>query len=379
MSSLTVPVSFGSQERQYAIHIGNGILGQLGIFLETCFTALPKKALIVSDSTVWPLYGVQVEASLEKIGLSVEHLVIPAGETSKTLETATHVYDAALRQGLSRKDVMIALGGGVVGDLTGYCAATYYRGMPFVQIPTTLLAQVDSSVGGKVAVNYQDVKNGIGAFYQPSLVLVDLEVLHTLPRRELLAGLAEIVKYALIEQTALGTETPASETTFFQFFEAHTHDWENHLSTIVARCCNMKAVVVKRDETEQLSQTASGRICLNLGHTFAHAYEALTNYSEFLHGEAVAIGMIQACETSTLMGLIPPEMLVRVKALFEALSLPVRPPRVFPAENLLRLMRKDKKASNSQLTLILPEKTLGTVTLVPNALEDTVRSVLAIH
>jgi 3-dehydroquinate synthase len=269
---------------------------------------------------------------------------------------------------------MLALGGGVMGDLTGFCAATFHRGIHFVQVPTTLLAQVDASVGGKVAVNFQDVKNGVGAFYQPDAVIADTDTLSSLPEREMLAGMAEIVKYGFIQETALG-ELVRDETDLLRVLSKLPAHWVRQpdtLSEVIELCCRMKAAVVGRDETESpTNEDPGGRVCLNLGHTFAHAYEALTQYEVLLHGEAVALGMRLAFATSQVLQLLPGSDVVAANALMDALSLPQRPPSNVQPEQVVAMLRKDKKTLGGKVRLILPEGHLGRVIIrqdVPDSL-----------
>jgi 3-dehydroquinate synthase len=277
----TIVVALGS--RSYPIHIGADLLDDPGLY-----GVQAKQVLIVTNDVVAPLYAARVQAALR--GRDLETVVVPDGERHKTLATFTTVVDRLIEARFHRDCCLVALGGGVVGDLTGYAAASYQRGVDFVQVPTTLLAQVDSSVGGKTAVNHPRAKNMIGAFHQPSAVLADTNTLRTLPPRELAAGLAEIVKYGIIV-----------DADFFAWLEAHIDDLKRldtgALTHAIRRSCEIKAGIVAEDEREQ-----GRRALLNLGHTFGHALEALGNYERWLHGEAVAIGMVLAARTSVALG-----------------------------------------------------------------------------
>jgi len=303
----TVPVELGPES--YTIYIGKNLQ-------ETVLSALrqkaySKKALLVTDSNVGPLYGSKVRSVLRKAGLEVDLYEVPAGEHTKNLAEAEKLYTRCIELGLDRKSPIFALGGGVVGDLTGFVAATYMRGVPFVQLPTSLLAMVDSSVGGKVAVNHALGKNLIGAFYQPDAVFMDLSMLGSLPEREICTGLGEIVKYGMIY-----------DVDFFAFLEQHAeevlrldHEPTRHM---IARSCEIKAEVVSQDEKE-----AGLRRILNFGHTMGHAIEKETGYIRYNHGEAVAIGMAGAADISVQMGLLSEEDARRIDALIEAMHLPL--------------------------------------------------------
>jgi 3-dehydroquinate synthase len=380
-------ISLPTPARHYAIRIQRGLLPFTG---ELIRNALPKatQALVITQEVIESHFGQTVQQSLSEAGFLVRTTTIPTGETAKCLAQAEALYQTALDFGLSRHDPIIALGGGVVGDLAGFVAATYFRGVPFVQIPTTLLAQVDSSVGGKVAVNFATSKNGVGCFYQPQLVIIDPNTLATLPAREVLAGLGEVVKYGLIESSISPNHQPV-DATFLDWLEAqaqtpwqqwHQADqaiWE----TLITRCCQMKAAVVAQDETEQ-----SGlRALLNLGHTFAHAYEALTHYNTLLHGEAVAIGLVDACRLSANMGWSAAALSSRVEALLQQLGLTLtRPQQLVPPvtaplsiDEIIALMRHDKKASGGQFTLVLPQGPVGHAIVTSDVTEAYIRAVLA--
>lgn len=297
-------------EQSYDIFIGRNLRQELEDFAAKA--GFSKKALVLTDSHVGPLYGEKVCNWLQEAGLEAKLVTVPAGENSKSLSAAEGVYTECIKAGLDRKSPVFALGGGVVGDLAGFIAATYMRGVPFVQLPTSLLAQVDSSVGGKVAVNHALGKNLIGAFYQPKAVLMDLEMMDTLPPREISTGLGEVVKYGLI-----------CDKKFFSYLEEHVEDilalTPEAAAHIIARSCEIKASVVSEDEKE-----AGLRRILNFGHTIGHAIEKETGFARYNHGEAVAIGMVGAVKLSILLGLLPEDVLPRTEALLEALHLPTR-------------------------------------------------------
>ena len=339
----TVPVSLG--ERSYDVLIGAGLIGRTG---EIIGDRLGKrKCGIVTDANVATRHLQVVEASLAAEGRHAGTLVLPPGEATKSLERLGEVADALLGMGLERGDLVVALGGGVIGDLVGFAASMVRRGMRFVQIPTTLLAQVDSSVGGKTAINSRHGKNLIGAFHQPSLVLADTDVLSTLPARELRAGYAEVVKYGLL-----------GDQPFFDWLDRHWRSLFGNdpavLAEAVERSVRAKGLIVERDETE-----TGDRMLLNLGHTFGHALEAWAGYSDrLLHGEAVAIGMAQAFRFSEGQRLCPQGTAARVEAHLKAVGLPTRvrdiPGKARPdVEGLMRLMSQDKKVRDGRMTFIL--------------------------
>ena len=294
----------------YDIVIGRKLQKELAEFVSQA--GFSKKGLVLTDEHVGALYGEAVCGWLQEAGLEAALVRVPAGESSKSLGVAEQVFTACIKAGLDRKSPVFALGGGVVGDLAGFIAATYMRGVPFVQLPTSLLAQVDSSVGGKVAVNHALGKNLIGAFYQPKAVLMDLEMMSTLPAREISTGLGEVVKYGLI-----------CDRDFFAYLEGHVEEilalTPETTAHIIARSCEIKAAVVSEDEKE-----AGLRRILNFGHTIGHAIEKETGFARYNHGEAVAIGMVGAVKLSILLGLLPEEVLPRTEKLLEALQLPIR-------------------------------------------------------
>ena len=346
-------------ERSYPILIGTGLLDD-----PQSFAAAPAaaSALIVSNTTVAPLYAKALRAALAGRFRTVHMLELPDGEVHKNLQTLNLIFDALLGHGSDRKTVLFALGGGVVGDMTGFAAASYMRGVPFVQVPTTLLAQVDSSVGGKTAINHALGKNMIGAFYQPQLVVCDLGTLATLPARELSAGLAEIIKYG-----------PIYDMAFFDWIEANVdalvaRDPEA-LAHAVKRSCEIKAEVVGQDERE-----AGLRAILNFGHTFGHAIESGLGYGEWLHGEAVGCGMVMAARLSRRLGGVDEAFVARFIALVERAGLPVVGPAL-GAERYLELMRIDKKSEGGEIRFVLLERPGSAV--MRAAPEALVREVLA--
>ena len=357
--ALVVPVDTGHQ--RYDILIGSGLLDAA----ET-WQGLPRAAmaLIVSNTAVAPRYAARLRSALAPHYGSVSVLELPDGEQFKDWPTLNLIFDRLLGDGADRQTVLFALGGGVVGDITGLAAALYMRGVPFVQVPTTLLAQVDSSVGGKTAINHPAGKNMIGAFYQPQRVVCDLDTLRTLPLRELRAGLAEVIKYG-----------PIADAGFLDWIEAHLDDLlardAGALSHAVRRSCEIKAWVVGQDERE------SGlRAILNFGHTFGHAIESGLGYGHWLHGEAVACGMVMAADLSARLDLVPADFAVRLKQLIQRAGLPVRGPAL-GADRYLELMRVDKKAQGGEIRFVLIEAPgRAVLRAAPDAL---VRDVLAVH
>jgi 3-dehydroquinate synthase len=334
-SMQTLRVDLG--ERSYPIHIGPGLLDRAELVLPHL---IQKRAVIVTNTTVGPLYLERFSAALKGAGVQVDAVVLPDGEAYKNWETLNLIFDALLSRRAERKTTLMALGGGVIGDLTGFAAACYQRGMPFMQVPTTLLAQVDSSVGGKTGINHPLGKNMIGAFYQPRLVLADTDTLKTLPDRELSAGLAEVIKYGLIRDAA-----------FFTWLEDHmdrllARDTEA-LMYAIRRSCEHKAEVVAADERE-----AGQRALLNLGHTFGHAIEAGMGYGVWLHGEAVAAGTLLAADLSRRLGLISQADVERMAALFRRAGLPTVAPDLGVATYLAH-MGVDKKVEAGQIRLVL--------------------------
>ncbi len=332
MQTLTVALG----ERSYPIHIGVGLLAQA----ELLKPFVKKKAVIVSNTTVAPLYLERLQATLGELGVSSIPVILPDGEEYKNWETLNLIFDALLGNHCERSTPLFALGGGVIGDMGGFAASCYQRGMPFVQVPTTLLSLVDSSVGGKTAINHPLGKNMIGAFYQPKLVLADLATLDTLPDRELKAGLAEVIKYGLIR-----------DPEFFTWLEGNVEALlakdKAALAYAVHRSCQNKAEVVAADERE-----TGERALLNLGHTFGHAIETGLGYGEWLHGEAVAAGTLIAAELSHRLGWLSADDVVRIEKLFVRAGLPVMG-AALGAGRYLELMRHDKKVQDGKLRLVL--------------------------
>jgi 3-dehydroquinate synthase len=355
---LTVNVALG--ERSYPIHIGAELLDRPELLLP--HLAQPRVAIVTND-VVGPLYLERLQRSLAGADVAALPITLPDGEAHKNWATLNHILDTLLQQRCERKTTLIALGGGVIGDLTGFAAAIYLRGVPFIQVPTTLLAQVDSSVGGKTGINHPLGKNMIGAFYQPRLVLADTATLATLPERELAAGLAEVIKYGLILDAA-----------FFDWLEANiarlsARDPEA-LAYAIGRSCEIKAAVVAGDERE-----SGTRALLNLGHTFGHAVEAGLSYGTWLHGEAVAAGIVMAARLSQRMGLLAQPDVERVESLMSRAGLPVRPPAL-GVERYLDLMGMDKKVEGGKLRLILLER-IGEAFVTANFPQQELRAVLA--
>ena len=335
MQSLTVALG----DRSYPIHIGTGLLKQANLITPHLKR---KQVAIVTNTTVAPLYLEKLAQSLRGHGVTVIPIVLADGEAHKNGATLNLIYDALLQNRCERGTTLIALGGGVIGDLTGYAAATYLRGVPFIQIPTTLLSQVDSSVGGKTGINHPLGKNMIGAFYQPQLVLADIDTLKTLPDREFSAGMAEVIKYGLIR-----------DTPFFNWLEANMTKLmaldPDALNYAIYRSCENKAEVVIADEHEN-----GERALLNLGHTFGHAIENAMGYGVWLHGEAVAAGTIMAADLSYRMGWINAEDIQRIKCIFSAAKLPIEPPDL-GYERYLDLMGLDKKVVDGKIRFVLQQ------------------------
>lgn len=355
MQTLTV----GLGERSYPIHIGSGLLGQA----ELLRAHLPRRrAAIITNTTVAPLYLAQLQATLEQLGVSSVPVILPDGEEYKTAETLNQIYDALLGNRCERTTPLIALGGGVIGDMTGFAAATYLRGVPFIQIPTTLLAQVDSSVGGKTGINHPLGKNMIGAFYQPQLVLADTDTLNTLPDNELAAGMAEVIKYGLIR-----------DLPFLEWLEQNLEKLMARdtaaLQYAIARSCQNKAEVVAADERE-----SGERALLNLGHTFGHAIESGMGYGNWLHGEGVAAGTVMAADLSQRLGWISPEDVARVRRILQHAHLPVIAPDL-GEEKYLEFMGLDKKVEGGKIRFVLLKK-LGQAVVEGNVPPELLRQTL---
>lgn len=359
-----IPVQLGT--RSYPIHIGQGVLSQAVTSIREACGGKNPRCIIISDSHVGPLYAQPLFAQLQQAGMAKDApIILPAGEASKSFTQLEKLLGTLFALEIDRATVLVALGGGVIGDLVGFAAAVALRGLPFVQIPTTLLAQVDSSVGGKTAINAQAGKNLVGAFHQPRCVLIDLATLGTLPAREWKAGYAEVVKYGLL-----------GDADFFNWLEAHgmavLKGDGAALAHAIATSVKAKAAIVARDEKEN-----DVRALLNLGHTFAHAYESAAHFDgSLLHGEAVALGMVQAFQLSQKMGLCSGQDTQRVIRHFNTLGLPTSlKGRGWKTADLLATMRRDKKAANGALTFILV-RGIGQAFVEKNVAPDLVETVL---
>ncbi|WP_338362672.1 3-dehydroquinate synthase [uncultured Pseudoalteromonas sp.] len=345
-------------ERSYPIFIGQSALQDNGRLIHHIGECRP---IIITNDTVAPLYLQGLLDSLAE--LNPLSFVIPDGEQYKSLEWFEKISAFLLQNNCGRDTCLIALGGGVIGDLTGFVAACYQRGVPFIQIPTTVLSQVDSSVGGKTAVNHPLGKNMIGAFYQPQAVFIDTESLHTLPAREFAAGMAEVIKYGLIYDTELFTFIEQNAEKLKQLDEAS-------LQHIIYRCCEIKALIVAQDEKEN-----GLRALLNLGHTFAHAIEAQMGYGVWLHGEAVATGMVLAAKLAHTRGDLSQDEVDRIVTLLKLYNLPTEIPEEMTAEQFLMHMRKDKKNKKGTIRFILPTE-FGQCALVDDVSDDHVRALI---
>ena len=339
MRTLTVDI----KDQPYPIHIGPGLLDHADLITPHL---AQKRVVVVTNTTVGPLYSARLRAALAASGVESFEIVLPDGEIHKNWQTLNQIFDQLIEKRCERKTTLIALGGGVVGDMTGFAAATYQRGVPYIQIPTTLLAQVDSAVGGKTAINHPQGKNMIGAFYQPKLVLADTQTLDTLPQREFSAGLAEVIKYGLIR-----------DLPFFEWLEANIekimardHDAIVH---VIYESCRNKAEVVAQDEKE-----TGIRAVLNLGHTFGHAIETATNYQEYLHGEAVAMGVVLAAQLSRGLGYLSVHDCERIKKVLAAVKLPITAPNL-GIEKFLQLMSADKKVDAGKIHFVLLQRIGG--------------------
>ena len=341
-------------DRVYRVLIGSGAISNKASWVE----ALGSKVAVITNATVGDLY---MDALASAIDRDLDVIEIGDGEEFKNLKTFSQVIDRLVDGGHSRDSTIIALGGGVVGDIAGFVAASYQRGIGYIQVPTTLLAQVDSSVGGKTAVNHPSGKNLIGAFYQPNLVIADTDTLESLPEREYLAGIAEVIKYGVI-----------GDPEFFQWLEENVKDVSGRepsaMEHAIHRSCQLKAGIVTEDEREM-----GNRVKLNFGHTFAHAIETTTGYTSYLHGEAVAIGMVMAADLSVRMDLCQPDTADRIRQLIEAYRLPVAPPKI-PTPVMLETMARDKKVIGGRMRFVLVKR-IGEVSVesdVPQrALEET--------
>lgn len=350
------------KERGYDIAIGSGTLAECPQFLAE--RSNTSHVVLITDTNVDGLYADAVGDRFTDEGLEVEVLVIEPGEESKNADVMIDLWETMLAEGADRGSVVAAVGGGVVGDVAGFVAATFARGVPFLQIPTTLLAQVDSSVGGKVGINLPEAKNIVGAFWQPIGVLIDVDVLKTLPENEFAAGMAEVVKYGVI-----------MDEPFFEYLEQNVGAINARdpqvLEYVVERCCRLKADVVEADEREESGR----RAILNYGHTFGHAFEAATEYGKLLHGEAVAMGMVCASRLAERAGMIDAASTERQIQLLKALSLPTEPLE-FDSEEIYRLMWHDKKVADGKLRFVLPTR-IGDVTLTSAVKSADVIAVLS--
>lgn len=348
-----------TNQHSYPIHIGSGLLTHAAGYLRPY---IGQRVAIISNTTIAPLYLPAIEAACRQLGTEYFSIILPDGEAYKTSESLNHIYTHLLENHTDRQTTILALGGGVIGDMAGYAAATYQRGIPFIQIPTTLLSQVDSSVGGKTGINHPLGKNMIGAFYQPQAVIADTNCLHTLPAREFSAGMAEVIKYALL-----------GDAIFLAWLEEHMaaimQQQAELLSHTIYRCCQMKADIVGQDEKEK-----GIRAHLNLGHTFGHAIETQMGYGNWLHGEAVAAGMVLACRLSEHKGYLKAADTNRVIRLLQTASLPTRAPE-FNADTWLAHMQHDKKNQAGQIRLVIL-KQLGQAAIEAGLSLETMQALL---
>ncbi len=348
-------------ERGYPIHIGTGLLGDASLYRPH---VAGRGVALVTNETVAPLYAARVESALREAGATVQTIVLPDGEAHKSWQTLDRIFAALLAAQADRRTVIVAVGGGVVGDMAGFAAATYQRGVSYIQVPTTLLAQVDSSVGGKTAINHELGKNMVGAFHQPAAVIADTGALATLPAREYAAGLAEVIKYGAIQDLALLT-----------WLEAHAGDLTERepaaLAHAIRRSCEIKAEVVAADERE-----SGARALLNFGHTFGHAIESAAGYGRWLHGEAVAMGMALAARFSVRGGRLAAADAERLVCLMARLGLPTESP-AYPIDTWLEYMGRDKKNEGGRITLILLDA-LGRAVIARDTPEPALREFLPV-
>ncbi len=359
MRSVQVPLG----DRSYTIHVGNGLLAKLGDHCRRL--KLGERCVIVTDSNVGPRFADAAIRALKMAGFVPSVITVPAGETSKSLKIVGECYDQLAMKRLERRSFLVALGGGVVGDLAGFVAASYLRGLPFVQVPTTLLSQVDSSVGGKVGINLKAGKNLVGAFHQPKVVLCDLETLTPLPDREFRSGLAEVIKYGVIRDAELFRRLEREMDRILKR-DAAT------LANVISRCCAIKAEVVASDETE-----SGPRALLNFGHTVGHGLEAVAGYGEYLHGEAISIGQVAAARLSTRLSTLTEKDADRIRDLMVKAGLPVTL-KLAPKkrEALFDAMRLDKKVSGGELKFILAQS-IGAATWGQRVPDSDINAVLA--
>ncbi|WP_047047529.1 3-dehydroquinate synthase [Vibrio mexicanus] len=359
-----ITVSLG--ERSYPISIGAGLFNDpahLFTLSQRQKLSGKQKVVVISNVTVAPLYADKILSLIEQLGCQASLLTLPDGEQYKSLETFNQVMNFLLEGNYSRDVVVVALGGGVIGDLVGFSAACYQRGVDFIQIPTTLLSQVDSSVGGKTAVNHPLGKNMIGAFYQPKAVVIDTDCLSTLPEREFAAGVAEVIKYGIIY-----------DQDFFVWLEENMDKLyaldQQALTYAIARCCEIKAEVVAQDEKE------SGiRALLNLGHTFGHAIEAELGYGKWLHGEAVSSGTVMAAKTAQLQGLISEQQVERIISILKKAKLPIHTPESMSFDDFMKHMMRDKKVLSGELRLVLPTS-IGSAEVVKGVPESVIEQAI---
>ncbi|KKJ01060.1 3-dehydroquinate synthase [Prochlorothrix hollandica] len=355
-------------QNSYNVVIAAGELSALGTWMtgEVMVGQMGKRALLVSNPTVFAHYGETALASLRAAGFEVAHHLIPDGEQYKTLDAIAAIYNAALAHRLERSSVMVALGGGVVGDMTGFAAATWLRGISFVQVPTSLLAMVDASIGGKTGVNHPQGKNLIGAFHQPRLVLIDPDVLATLPEREFRAGMAEVIKYGVIWD--LGLFERLEQSAACDRYDRTSPDLLHH---ILVQSCQAKADVVSRDEKE-----GGLRAILNYGHTLGHAIESLMNYEGIVHGEGVALGMVAAGHLAHRLGLWSGAENQRQQGLIDKAQLPRQIPPQLSIEAMVDLLASDKKVKDGKVRFVLPTA-IGSVTITDQVPGDLIGSVVA--
>jgi 3-dehydroquinate synthase len=368
VSLRTFPVVLAAQSAQrcYPIYSGPGLLSRSDLIADQLRA---PRVMVVSNKIVAPLYLERLAAPLRCAGVAVDALILPDGEQHKNWASMNRIFDTLLKHRCDRHTTLIALGGGVIGDLVGFAAASYQRGMPFIQVPTTLLAQVDSSVGGKTGINHRRGKNMIGAFWQPQMVLADTDTLGTLPERELSSGLAEVIKYGLIRD-------PAFLTWLEHNMSALRARDPHRLADAIEQSCRHKAAVVGDDERETAKN--NGRALLNLGHTFAHAIEAGMGYGRWLHGEAVGAGLVMAAECSRRCGWLSDADVMRVRALCQRAGLPIQGPALadLPAPRYLEYMRRDKKNTGGALRLVLL-RALGEAFTVTGIDEDQICAAIA--
>jgi 3-dehydroquinate synthase len=358
------PLGPGGGDRSYDIHVGHGLLATIGGFVRN---AGGTRAVVIADDAIAATLGAAVEASLGAAGVDAATVVVPSGEGSKSIAEAARLWDALAALAVDRRTHVVAVGGGVTGDLAGFVAATFGRGLPLWQVPTTVVAQVDSAIGGKTGINLDGGKNLVGAFWQPRGVVADVDTLATLPDREFVSGFAEVVKYGMI-----------LDESFFDWLEGNVGPLLSRqqaaLAHAIERSAALKAAVVERDERE----TSGLRAVLNYGHTFAHAYETAAGYGTLLHGEAVAIGMARAARLALLLGRIPADVVSRQDSLLLALRLPIAGTAVCGAsdDQLLAIMGRDKKTVDGRLRFVLPSR-IGQVELVDGVAPAAVRKALA--